>query len=125
MSALSRPSKYLRYSEDHLQGYWVQLTTLIRSNEDADELLDGLLISPLLALLRAINSTPPNAAMVQITAAIKTLYVAGNYGDPPGSFPPTEEQMLQDPLKIFKEFARATQLGRHGGFTPGGAQSVP
>ena len=43
MSALSRPSKYLRYDEDHFQGYWVQLTTLIRSNEDADELLDGLL----------------------------------------------------------------------------------
>ena len=125
MSALSRPSKYLRYDEDHFQGYWVQLTTLIRINEDADELLDGLLLSPLLALLKAINSTPPNPAMVAIAAAIKTLYVAGNYGDPPGSFPPTEEQMLLDPLKIFKEFAKATQLGRHGGHTPGGAQSVP
>ena len=125
MSALSRPNKYLRYDEDHFQGYWVQLTTLIRSNEDADELLDGLLLSPLLALLKAINSIPPNPAMVAIATAIKTLYVAGNYGDPPGSFPPTEEQMLLDPLKIFKEFAKATQLGRHGGFTPGGAQSVP
>lgn len=101
MSALSRPDKYLRYSEDHFQGYWVQLTTLMRSNEDADEILDGLLINPLKALRKAINSIPPNANMVAIAAAIRTLYVAGNYGDPAGSFPPTEEQMLHDPLKIF------------------------
>ena len=33
------PDKFLRHSEEHFQGYWIQLQSLIRRDDDADELL--------------------------------------------------------------------------------------
>ena len=52
---LRAPDKYLRHSEEHFQGYWVQLQSLIRRNDEADELLDGLLENPLLELEEAYS----------------------------------------------------------------------
>ena len=45
--ALSRPNKHLYLDEAHFEGYWVRLQALLRHNEDADEVLDGLLQFPL------------------------------------------------------------------------------
>jgi len=49
--SLSKPSKHLRYSEAHFEGYWAQLITLIRHNDEADLILDKLLTCPLLQLV--------------------------------------------------------------------------
>ena len=54
-SAYNRQDKHLRYSEVHFQGYWVQLNTLIRKNEDADLLVDGILENPMIAMVQAVE----------------------------------------------------------------------
>ena len=45
--------KYLKYSDDHFQGYWIQLCSLVRKQEEADDLLDGFLKNPLEDLVDA------------------------------------------------------------------------
>jgi len=44
---LLQPNKRLHFTEDHFQGFWVQLLTLIRRNEHADAYLDGILSNPM------------------------------------------------------------------------------
>lgn len=45
---LANKAKYLKYSEDHFEDYMVQLTSLIRTDDNADRLLDGLLENPII-----------------------------------------------------------------------------
>jgi hypothetical protein len=47
---MMKPSKHLRYSEQNFAGYWVQLNSVIRHNDQADLILDGLLINPITQL---------------------------------------------------------------------------
>ena len=61
---LLRPSKYLVYSEDHFAGYFIQLDTYIRSNSDAEELLTGLLVNPLLELVSSAGAPAPRSLTV-------------------------------------------------------------
>ena len=50
MATMMKPSKHLRYSEQNFAGYWVQLNSVIRHNDQADLILDGLLINPFFQL---------------------------------------------------------------------------
>ena len=45
---LLRPEKKLCFTEKYFAGFLVQINTLIRRHEDADALLDGILINPML-----------------------------------------------------------------------------
>ena len=67
---LLQPSKKLHFTEKHFQGFWVQLLTLIRRNEHADSLLDGILRNPMLDVLAAIadnaNASHQFALAVQL-----------------------------------------------------------
>ena len=49
--ALSKPNKHLTYDEHHFEGYWVRLMALIRQNDDADEVLDELVPSPVATIV--------------------------------------------------------------------------
>ena len=40
----------LLHSEKHFRGYWVQLQSRIRRNDDADEVIEGYLENPLTKL---------------------------------------------------------------------------
>ena len=51
---LLQPSKKLHFSEEHFQGFWVQLLTLVRRNEHADAFLDGILHNPMRDVADAI-----------------------------------------------------------------------
>ena len=42
----TRPDKYLKYDDKNYVGYFQQLTTIIRSDTHADDLLDELLDNP-------------------------------------------------------------------------------
>ena len=116
--------KHLKYSDDHFQGYWIQLNSLIRKNEDADDLLDGFLKNPLEDLLKASQTNDDSDGLVTICKAIKTLYVLHGYGHPPGTFPPTAEQLGRDPLNALKDFMLATKRGTTGGRDDSGNQSA-
>ena len=132
---ITKPKKYLEHSDDHFQGYWVQLQSLIRQNDAADEMLDGLLVNPLEILIKAVDcwegqSEPDNPeeaelwAEYKIAKCIKTLYVAGGYGDPKGTFPPKLEELQQDPMKHIKDWTLATQRGTKGGKNERGANCM-
>ena len=125
--------KQLVHSEIHFRGYWVQLQSRIRKNDDADDFLEGYLINPLVKLRKAwdehhSNPRPAGDDIVQLyntgqsvsdiynyATCIKTLYDNSEYGDPPGSFPPTLEQLKNDPMSHFKFFIQATEKGTNGG----------
>ena len=125
--------KILLHSEKHFQGYWVQLQSKIRRNDDADDLLEGYFENPLTALRRAwdhhhdnprpagddINDLYNTGASVSdlynYSLCIKTLYTGTSYGDPPGNFPPTIQQLERDPLRHIKEFSLTTSRGSEGG----------
>ena len=125
--------KPLMHSEIHFRGYWVQLQSRIRKNDDADDYLEGYLINPLEKLRKAwddhhSNPRPAGDDVVQLyntgqsvsniynyATCIKTLYDNSQYGDPPGTFPPTLEQLKNDPMRHFKFFIQATERGTNGG----------
>ena len=52
--------KVLQHSEKYFQGYWVQLQSRIRKEDDADELLEGTLSNPLEELRNAWNAHHEN-----------------------------------------------------------------
>ena len=118
MANLLKPDKRLHFSEKHFQGYWMQLNTLIRQNDNADQVLDGILQNPMLLILE-IRSPGQVPAHVDygFTEVVRLLYVAGNLGDPRGSFP-TAEQLEHDPIRCVKDFALATKAGTTGGLNP-------
>ena len=74
-SSLLRPDKHLRFSEDHFQGYWIQLVSvsLIHRNDDADELFDEIIEDPIAELCVRSHSAdirisvPANAIIAGIT----------------------------------------------------------
>ena len=125
--------KTLMHSEIHFRGYWVQLQSRIRKNDDADDYLEGYLVNPLVQLRDAWdahhqNPRPAGDQIVQLyntgesvsdvynfATCIATLYKDSPYGEPPGSFPPTLDQIAQDPMKHFKFFIQATENGTTGG----------
>ena len=112
---LLQPSKKLHFSEEHFQGFWVQLLTLVRRNEHADAFLDGILHNPMRDVADAIadnaNANHPHAV------AVRALYVTGNLGDPPGTFP-DYAQLEDDPIGAIRDFAIATNSGANGGVNP-------
>ena len=130
--------KVLQHSEKYFQGYWVQLQSRIRKEDDADELLEGTLSNPLEELRNAWNAhhenpRPANDVIdaryntgasvskeYNMALCIKTLYNGTTYGEPPGHFPPTLEQINKDPLKHIKDFSLATAKGTLGGQNPAG-----
>ena len=114
-SAYNRQDKHLRYSEVHFQGYWVQLNTLIRKNEDADLLVDGILENPMIAMVQAVEDKDTSDPLWLIAGCVRPLYELHNCGNPPGTFPPTLEEMDTDPLGIIKDFIKATNKGTRGG----------
>lgn len=112
---LLQPSKKLHFSEEHFQGFWVQLLTLIRRNEHADAFLDGILHNPMRDVADAIAD---NANANHLHAvAVRGLYVTGNLGDPPGTFP-DYSQLEDDPIGVIRDFAIATNSGANGGVNP-------
>ena len=109
---VKKPNKHLRYSEEHFQGYFVQLNTLLRKDGDTDELLDGFLVNPLLTLCESINpndDTCPNKAVAE---SIRTLYIKHMLGDPPGTFPPPAGVIIKDPMQCIKDLNQATDRGK-------------
>ena len=127
--------KQLMHSEIHFRGYWVQLQSRIRKNDDADDYLEGYLVNPLAELRKAWNAHDANprpagdainqlyntgesvSSIYNFATCIKTLYNDTLYGNPPGSFPPTLQQLNDDPMKHFKDFIQATENGTKGGRT--------
>ena len=78
--ALKAPSKHLRYSETDFAGYWVQLHAVIRHNDNADQVLDGLLTNPLLVLSEMTEEH-------DLHTSLSASYEAHGYGFPPeGTF---------------------------------------
>ena len=124
-------NKYLRHSDEHFQGYWVQLQSLLRQNEDADELLDGSLRNPLEDLINAYDewkdvvappaNPGPEYTLYEVCTCIKTLYTNGNYGIPPGEFPPKDKDFKEDPMAHIREWNLATEKGTKGGLNARGA----
>jgi hypothetical protein len=47
MSISKLSSKWLRYSEEHFEDYWIQINTIWRGQEDADALLDDTNVNPI------------------------------------------------------------------------------
>ena len=92
---LLQPEKKLRFTEKYFAGYLLQLTTLIRRNESADAVLDGLLLHPMLKVLNSV-ATAGDAHHGHANAVLQ-LYVLGNIGDPPGTYP-TEDQLKHNPV---------------------------
>ena len=86
------PSKHLVYSEANFAGYWVQLNALIRHNDQADQILDGLLTNPLkqLQLLDAEDD---------LCTTLHACYRATG-----GRFPPDSVLLDNDPMATIKEF---------------------
>ena len=123
-SAHNRQDKHLRYSEVHFQGYWVQLNTLIRKNEEADLLVDGILENPLVAMVQVIEDKDTSDPLWSISFCVRSLYELHDCGNPPGTFPPTLEEMDTDPLGTIKDFVKATSKGTKGGKDSAG-MSVP
>ena len=114
-SSLLMPDKRLRFTEKYFPGFWVQLNTLIRRNEHADEVIDGILTHPMLGVLD-VHSTAGNMHQPH-AEAIRLLYVDKNLGQPIGQFP-TAEQLEKDPIRGIRDFAIATDSGTDGGLNP-------
>ena len=124
--------KGLRYSEEHFQGYWVQLQSKIRRHDAADDLLEGFLGNPLEdlanafdefnseAAIAAADEDDPEFKLYKIGLCIRTLYEQYEIGDPPGTFPPSLDDFKRDPLQHIKDFSVATQHGKRGGLDPNG-----
>ena len=89
-SGLLKPDKKLRFNEKHFQGYWVQLNTLIRRNDEADQILDGLLPHPM-STLRAAQ-LDNHAAKHLVCVSLGELYRSLNLGNPPGVLPNEDEK---------------------------------
>ena len=53
--SLIKPNKHLEYDEHHFEGYWVRLMALVRQNEAADEILDQMVISPVIIIANLPN----------------------------------------------------------------------
>ena len=94
--SLKSPSKHLRYSETNFSGYWVQLNAVIRHNDHADQVLDGLLSNPLLLL----HNLPTEEDLFE---TLKACYEANNY-----EWPPTPAFVDNDPIAAYKQFKIAT-----------------
>ena len=114
-SSLLMPEKRLRFAEKYFPGCWVQLNTLIRRNEHADDVIDGILTHPMLEVLD-VDSTPGDPHNAH-AAAVRQLYVAKNLGSPIGQFP-TAEDLEHDPIRGIRDFAIATASGTDGGISP-------
>ena len=112
---LLQPEKKLRFTEKYFAGYLLQLTTLIRRNESADAVLDGLLLHPMLKVLTSV-ATAGDAHHGHANAVLQ-LYVQGNIGDPPGTYP-TEDQLEHNPVGAIRNFSIATSGGTEGGINP-------
>ena len=82
---IANKAKYLRYTEEHFEDYMVQLTTFIRANEYADQLLDGFLPNPIK------RHFIDNA---QGLAQVSALFTQQNE-----TWPPTEEEWLYKPIQ--------------------------
>ena len=54
----TRPDKYLKYDDKNYVGYFQQLTTIIRSDSHADDLLDELLGTPLCGITTQLKEGP-------------------------------------------------------------------
>ena len=134
--------KPLMHSEIHFRDYWMQLQSRIRKNDDPDDYLEGSLSNPIAELRKAWNEhneTPRPAGdnIVQLyntgsskidtynfATCIKTLYTGTSYGEPPGTFPPTLQQLKEDPMLHFKFFIGATENGTTGGKNAQGRNDV-
>ena len=123
VSLQTREGKHLRYSEEHFQGYWVQLNAILRRNEDADMLIDGILENPIEEVVFILEKEDKDDPLFDIAHCIRSLYEIHECGDPSGTFPPTLEQMDLDPLKFIKDFAKATKRGTRGGKDVDGSTS--
>ena len=113
-SNLLQPDRKLRFTEKHFQGFWVQLKTLIRRNEHADEIIDGIMLHPILEVLVCQTAGHPNQGHAE---AVRQLYIAKNLGMPVGDYP-TAEQLEQDPIRGIRDFTVATTAGTDGGRNP-------
>ena len=112
---LLRPEKKLCFTEKYFAGFLVQINTLIRRHEDADAMLDGILIHPMLNAIAVMgNNADAHHGHAQ---AVLLLYVQQNLGEPPGTFP-TAIQLEHDPVGAIRDFSRATSAGTNGGLNP-------
>ena len=102
---LLQPEKKLRFSEKYFAGFWVQVNTLIRRNEGADALLDGILPHPMLRIVEIMADNTDNQH--GFAQAVLQLYVQQNLGIPPGTYP-NEEQLSTDPIGAIRDFSLAT-----------------
>ena len=116
--ALSKPDKHLRYTEKHFDGYMVHLTALIRANEHADELMDGLLTNPIQDLLDVAANDPGRSVVIQLNLSYqnyKQLHPWFTSG-----FPPSTDLLTNDPVQCVKNLLivtkKATTAGTGGGF---------
>ena len=111
---LKTPSKHLRYSESNFAGYWVQLHVVIRHNDNADQVLDGLLTNP----LRQLCELPSEH---DLFGTLTAAYEAHGF-----TFPPDPVFVDLDPIAAYKQFKIAaaslndeaqdlqTWLAKHG-----------
>ena len=129
----SKSKKVLLFTEKYFQGYWVQLQSKIRRNDDADDVLEGYLENPLVTLRRAWDKHHDNplpagddvndlyntgssvSAEYNYCVCLLTLYTGTTYGEPHGNFPPTMAQLERNPMKHIKDFVLATERGTKGG----------
>ena len=95
----TRPDKYLKYDDQNYVGYFQQLTTIVRSNTHADDLLDDLLTNPL-ADLRSTLEEDPLTALLMAHRAI----------DPTCAKLPTAAELALDPIKHIKLYLKANRL---------------
>ena len=112
---LLQPEKKLRFTEKYFTGFWVQVKTLIRRNEGADALLDGILRNPMLTIIDIMaDNTDGHHGHAQ---TVLQLYVQQNLGDPPGTYADAE-QLECDPIGAIRDFSLATNAGTTGGVNP-------
>ena len=93
--SLKLPTKHLVYSESNFAGYWVQLNALIRHNDHADQVLDGILTNPL-QQLRLLEDDD------DFRTTLRDCYSATG-----GRFPPDAKLLHDDPIGSIKEFRLA------------------
>ena len=93
----------------------MQLNTLVHRNEHVDAYLDGILRNPMLDVAEAFanNGNPSHL----FATAVRALYIAGNLGDPVGTFP-DDAQLDDDPIGVIRDFTVATNAGTNGGINP-------
>lgn len=93
--ALSKPNKHLYLDEAHFEGYWVRLQALLRHNEDADEILDGIQEFPLKQIFKPTNG--------ELKADLQADYEAL------GLQMPTAEDLTLDPIGAIRDFIKCSQ----------------